>query len=238
MKTPRKTSSFALFCLSLLFCLGSLPSPGLAEEGAPATRDSPSAGVLSESAVFDEVSAAVANPSEPDETAQPRVLRTLLPRTPPSTLAPRMPPPFSVQAPPGVLVPTLSCAACACEDAHEQVAGLRREYRTTHRKVSTLGPRMMMVGGFAGAGVVGALTLLASVVTTPANRPAAGEPEYHDGILLLGGVAMLVPLVVGFAGAGWYGKRVKDGTPHRARDVELALDLKEARLNEREKCMR
>jgi hypothetical protein len=118
---------------------------------------------------------------------------------------------------------------CECDDAREDLLDTKREYRGTHRKVSTTGPRMMMIAGFSAAGLVLDATMLLSVgPVVPSERPEARSNQ-RDAVMVAGGTLMMIPLALGFAGPGWYGRRVKDGAPYRERDRELFLRLKSAR---------
>jgi hypothetical protein len=131
---------------------------------------------------------------------------------------------------PSLQVAALSCPECACERARSDLALMRPQYASLHRKVSTLAPRIVTLAGFAAAGAAAYVSIFALA--------AAGQMPARDARLVrtVAALGISVPLGVGFGGLGWLAKKREDSAPYREREAELRIAYKEARRHQKQQC--
>jgi hypothetical protein len=136
----------------------------------------------------------------------------------------------------GSQLPALSCPSCACEQARADYAAIRSEYRTVHAKVSTRGPRLMILAGFGAAGIVAGIATYTYIYAASAQTDSANRRRIERTYRTVMGIGVAVPLGVGIGGLSWWAQRKTEGKPYVERDAELKVALQDARRAQRDAC--
>jgi hypothetical protein len=131
----------------------------------------------------------------------------------------------------------LACPECMCQRARTDVNMLREDVRALKRTTSARRPKLMMLGGFAGTGVVAVATFFTFLAANDTDSSDAVDARSSKSLMAAGGFLMSLPLAFGLTGTAWFLRKRMDTAPEVDRMRERQAMLKEAKRWQRDACL-